>query len=467
MRVHAIPAFLALVLVSGAIIGLSGARNEAADHRASPGPAFSPVNILANVLHYLVGDDGACSTTEILLDAGCWAATSGGPGSFGIPDSDDQMILDANSGSGSYTTGHDCGMGELIFEAAGLTAVPGFAGTIVVDFPGSGDCLEMTGVTTWASGTLHIVSYEYQSAGGIVVDGGTIVVETNAILGETNVGPSDLTINGGIVELHDGARFHAPFDHVLVNGGTLDIGLSGSFATVGLSDPGFDIRSPGVLSSGGLNVTDFKVTAFNPFGSGLTLHGFTAYSPATDSVEWSMDIGNDGDAVTVEIGGLNASATYHLVRDGSVDEDTSTSDSTGVVAFHFVGLDQLSHSYTLSGTLQAHASAPSETDVGIGITLTCTAMGGVPPYGFVWDLGDGGNASSDTVTHAYTSTGPKTAVCTVTDGLGNQAQSQVTIEVRPVLSATTGVILAIGVIVAAVAVVAVALYAGRRRRMKP
>jgi probable HAF family extracellular repeat protein len=88
--------------------------------------------------------------------------------------------------------------------------------------------------------------------------------------------------------------------------------------------------------------------------------------------------------------------------------------------------------------LAAQALAPSAAYVGVAITLTCSATGGIPPFDFAWDLGDGTQVSGDSVGHAYLSTGVKTAVCTATDDSETEAVSSVTIEVYPALSLTTG-----------------------------
>jgi probable HAF family extracellular repeat protein len=81
--------------------------------------------------------------------------------------------------------------------------------------------------------------------------------------------------------------------------------------------------------------------------------------------------------------------------------------------------------------LKAQASAPPETDVGVAITLACSANGGAAPYQFAWTFGDDSSDSGASVQHAYGSTGTKTATCTVTDGSSQQASSAATVVVNP------------------------------------
>ncbi len=61
------------------------------------------------------------------------------------------------------------------------------------------------------------------------------------------------------------------------------------------------------------------------------------------------------------------------------------------------------------------------TDVGVPVTLTCYATGGVPPFTYAWTFGDGTSGSGDPVTHTYTSAATRTAACTATDAVGEHA----------------------------------------------
>src|SRR5437870_5881611 len=60
-------------------------------------------------------------------------------------------------------------------------------------------------------------------------------------------------------------------------------------------------------------------------------------------------------------------------------------------------------------------SSDLSTDVGLSITFTCGVSDGTPPYTFLWTFGDDATGSESTMAHAYTSSGPKTATCTITE----------------------------------------------------
>jgi probable HAF family extracellular repeat protein len=89
--------------------------------------------------------------------------------------------------------------------------------------------------------------------------------------------------------------------------------------------------------------------------------------------------------------------------------------------------------------LTAQASAPAETDMGLSIALACVASGGISPYAYAWDFGDGLEGSGATVEHAYSTEGTKTAICTVTDAASHQTSSETTVLVNPAPSVTASV----------------------------
>jgi PKD repeat protein len=54
----------------------------------------------------------------------------------------------------------------------------------------------------------------------------------------------------------------------------------------------------------------------------------------------------------------------------------------------------------------------------VDVTFDCDAVGGEAPFSYVWDFGDGMQASGDQPRHTYTVAGTYTATCQVTDAAG-------------------------------------------------
>ena len=71
-------------------------------------------------------------------------------------------------------------------------------------------------------------------------------------------------------------------------------------------------------------------------------------------------------------------------------------------------LQPLSASFTYS---------PASPSPGISVTFTATAGGGVPPYSFAWDFGDGTKGSGNPVAHSYSVQGTYTVNLTVKDSV--------------------------------------------------
>lgn len=111
----------------------------------------------------------------------------------------------------------------------------------------------------------------------------------------------------------------------------------------------------------------------------------------------------------------------------------------------------------LQATLQA---SPASVDWFQTTRFVCTATGGVTPFNYTWDFGDGRTATSTSgiMDHAYGFPGSFAATCSVTDRFGEQAAATAT--------ATVTVWWVVGVVGAAVGTVAVALLL-RRRRQRP
>lgn len=71
--------------------------------------------------------------------------------------------------------------------------------------------------------------------------------------------------------------------------------------------------------------------------------------------------------------------------------------------------------FPVPGILLADAGGPYEGEAGDAIQFIGSAVGGLPPYTWQWDLGDGTTSSEKNPQHIYNTTGDYTATLAVTD----------------------------------------------------
>ncbi|MEM4258906.1 MAG: choice-of-anchor J domain-containing protein [Candidatus Thermoplasmatota archaeon] len=73
--------------------------------------------------------------------------------------------------------------------------------------------------------------------------------------------------------------------------------------------------------------------------------------------------------------------------------------------------------------LQVDAGGPYTADVGVPIQFTGTATGGVAPYTWLWNFGNGATSTAQNPTYAYPEPGTYTVTLTVTDSANPQNQA--------------------------------------------
>ncbi|MCI4345298.1 MAG: PKD domain-containing protein [Thermoplasmata archaeon] len=74
---------------------------------------------------------------------------------------------------------------------------------------------------------------------------------------------------------------------------------------------------------------------------------------------------------------------------------------------------------------------PTTTDAGQRISFTCSATGGIPPYGYLWDFGNGSVSSSSSTSYAFSAAGLYSVTCKVSDASGATAHASLLEQVRP------------------------------------
>lgn len=83
-----------------------------------------------------------------------------------------------------------------------------------------------------------------------------------------------------------------------------------------------------------------------------------------------------------------------------------------------------------NGPLNAHANGPYTGYYQEPVEFNGEAYGGMPPYTFHWDLGDGNTSGEQNPSHSYSEVGTYEAVLTVTDAEGNHSIDNATVTIR-------------------------------------
>jgi outer membrane protein assembly factor BamB len=81
------------------------------------------------------------------------------------------------------------------------------------------------------------------------------------------------------------------------------------------------------------------------------------------------------------------------------------------------------------GPVEAHANGPYTGYYRESVTFNGVAYGGLPPYSYHWDFGDGNTSNEQKPSHSYRTVGIYEAVLTVTDTQGNQSSDNATVTI--------------------------------------
>lgn len=135
----------------------------------------------------------------------------------------------------------------------------------------------------------------------------------------------------------------------------------------------------------------------------------------------------------------------------TLEYPTHTFESAGTYHVAVVAKDANGASATTGLTVTVAApvapiSAAAATSVSSGtapltVTFTVDASGGVPPYTYAWDFGDGEASTAQNPTHLYTTPGTFSVTVLVTDANGGSATRVLTVTVRATVGAAAGPLL--------------------------
>lgn len=173
----------------------------------------------------------------------------------------------------------------------------------------------------------------------------------------------------------------------------------------------------------------------------------------TNSATYAGYVGFDSYVLNEAVNGGSASSVTSITDAGTTSYTVNGLSTSTNYAFYLTTTDDCvgcsggaypssSRSNTISFTtpspVSASASAsPTTVDVGQSVTFSCTAGGGVSPYTYSWTFGDGATGSGQNPSHAYSTAGDMTAVCTVRDldSATATGATSVTVDALPTVTA--------------------------------
>ena len=156
---------------------------------------------------------------------------------------------------------------------------------------------------------------------------------------------------------------------------------------------------------------------------------YAIYTSSYDGVSWSANVQVNGDT------GAHFEANPAVGIDAAGDIVVAWT-SWSVVTVFPVPIIQQARDMGLTAPLMAapipRGGGDRTADEGQSLFFDGSASSdNVAVTSYLWDFGDGSNATSATATHVYARTGTYTAKLTVRDAAGNPATTQFTVTIRP------------------------------------
>lgn len=174
-------------------------------------------------------------------------------------------------------------------------------------------------------------------------------------------------------------------------------------------------NATGILKDGGEEIV-FDV----PSGD-LKIQQSFVIIPGNTTIDVEIDL--DKSVLYVPQGGvyklLPVIGTVEIDHDGDDDDDDDDDNN-----------DDDNNDDDNEDEFNVDAGDEYEGEIGEPIEFEGEAEGGVEPYNWSWDFGDGNTSTIQNPTHVYNETGTYTAILTVTDDEGNVASDSATVEIK-------------------------------------
>ena len=233
-------------------------------------------------------------------------------------------------------------------------------------------------------------------------------------------------------------------------GGTAPYRFSWSFGDGGTSanqDPTYTYTGPGTFTAsltvtdavGSTATTSFVVIVSPSLGARASVNAASGVVPfaatftgsavgglAPFSFAWSF-----GDSLT----STSQNPSHTFTAAGTYTVSLTVTDANGVKATAAPLI--ISTNSPLSASSIA---GPQAGDAPLAVGFSSSAAGGVSPYAFAWNFGDGSTSTTQNPSHMYITAGTYTVTLTVTDALSEIASARtLTVSISPELRVTSAV----------------------------
>ena len=150
-----------------------------------------------------------------------------------------------------------------------------------------------------------------------------------------------------------------------------------------------------------------------------------------------MNIGEDKGGEILAVNPDGTERWRHSIADYRVNSGPAIAED-GTIYIGSVYSMGLGYMYAFGrGPVNAHANGPYTGYYDEPIQFTGEAYGGMPPYTYHWDFGDGQTSEEQNPTHSYTIVGNITATLTVTDHDGNSSSDTAKVTLTYALPSVT------------------------------